>query len=370
MKVLYIFNNLNRTAPNTVLINLLNEMKEVEVFILSMNRSSDDNYIKIIEELNIEYREYFSLKDAILDIKEIHRKFRTFDIIHLNGYHPNILGFLLQQLNKKYKMISTCHAIEAQEAESYNYKGLSYLKIKLKQFLQKKFYVRHDKSIAVSREVQTFLRGLGCQNTEIIYNGVNFTMFPEIQQKEYNENLVNLCQVGHVNTLKNQMLSVRLVNYLSHRGLNVKLHIFGSLEKHQGYVNELREEIMKLGLDNKVLFYGSLSFQYLFEKLKAMDILVMPSRSEGMPLALMEAFYFQIPAIVSLNGGMKEVVCNNENGLVIDIEDTNIFETVYQYIHNKEYINDGVRARKTALERFDSRIMAMKYCDEYRKLLI
>lgn len=369
MKILYILNNLNRSAPNTVIVNIIKNIDNTELFILSLNKSQDDNYKKLLEEMDIKYLEYPSFIKAFFDIKNITKQFKDFDILHLNGYHPNIYGYMLKKLNKHYKLISTCHSVEDEEAQSHNFKGLNYYKTKLRLLLQKRFYTKHDIVVAVSKHVEKYLNDLGCKNALTIYNGVAYDKFPKKVPKHSNKEFLDLCQVGHVMNLKNQMYSVRLIRFLKEKKLNVRLHIFGSCTFEKHYFERVKEYIVEHKLSDNVVFYGRLQFEELFEKLNAMDICLMPSLSEGLPLALVEAFYFELPAIVSSNGGMKEIVKEYKYGLVVDINDEREFEKIYNYIQSKKYIGDGIRARKLALEQFDAKIMSNEYSKQYMRVI-
>jgi glycosyltransferase involved in cell wall biosynthesis len=55
--------------------------------------------------------------------------------------------------------------------------------------------------------------------------------------------------------------------------------------------------------------------------MRAFDVFVMPSRSEGLCRALIEAMTLGICPVVSAAGGMKELVRDQEDGLVVPIED-------------------------------------------------
>jgi glycosyltransferase involved in cell wall biosynthesis len=345
MKILYILTNLNRSAPNTVIMNIIKNIHNSNVFILSLNKSQDYNYKKLLEQNDIKYIEYQSFKKAFLNINKVLTQFKDIDILHLNGYHPNIYAYFLKKFNSSYKLISTCHSVEDQEAQSHNFKGLSYFKTVVRLYLQKKFYPSHSCAIAVSNQVKEYLNGIGCTNARTIYNGVEYDKFPKLLSKKSNKEFLNLCQVGHVTNLKNQLYSVKLVEYLKEKDLNVKLHIFGSYTIENDYAKKINDYIEKKQLCENILFYGSLQFEELFKQLVSMDIYLMPSLSEGFPLAMVEAMYFELPAIVSSNGGMKEVIKDCENGLVVDINDEKEFGRIYEYIKSNEYLENGKRAR-------------------------
>lgn len=368
---MYILGSLNRTAPNTVIINLVlkNDLKKLKI--ISLNKSNSDNYKDLLDKYLIEYKEYNSFKYALLDIFNIKKELKEYDLIHLNTYHPNVYGFLLRKIGVQKKIIATCHAVENQEAVINNRNLISKLKSFIRLQLHKYIYKRQDKTIAVSNEVFDYLSSIGCDKKKTIYNGVDYDSFPSSFNTEKNiksSDTLNICQVGHVSFLKNQKYSLKLILFLKSKGINVKMHFFGSIDTEKEYYLELSEIISSYNLENSVFFYGSLQFKELFKELSKMDILIMPSFSEGLPLALLEGFYYSLPAVVSNNGGMKEVIEEGKNGLVIDLNNDEEFERIYQYIFSGNYITNGNYARKIAINKFSANKMASEYLHEYNKL--
>lgn len=51
------------------------------------------------------------------------------------------------------------------------------------------------------------------------------------------------------------------------------------------------------------------------------DALAMPSRQEAMPMAALEALACGVPVVGSRAGGIPEIVCEGENGLLVPVED-------------------------------------------------
>jgi glycosyltransferase involved in cell wall biosynthesis len=74
------------------------------------------------------------------------------------------------------------------------------------------------------------------------------------------------------------------------------------------------------GLQGSVVFTGQV--RDVDDYLKSADIFVLPSASEGMPLALLEAMAAGLPVIVSRVGGIIDIIRNEDNGLVFEPGDT------------------------------------------------
>ena len=76
---------------------------------------------------------------------------------------------------------------------------------------------------------------------------------------------------------------------------------------------------VSLGLASKVHFLGSR--RDVPDLLNAMDIFVLPSYSEGVSLALLEAMAAGLPVIATAVGGLPEVVEDGATGLLIPPRD-------------------------------------------------
>lgn len=74
-----------------------------------------------------------------------------------------------------------------------------------------------------------------------------------------------------------------------------------------------------LGISEGVTFWGQqLDVAPFFSRA---DAFVMSSRSEGLPISLLQAFSLGLPAIVTDVGGMAEVVCQAKAGITVSTTD-------------------------------------------------
>jgi glycosyltransferase involved in cell wall biosynthesis len=84
--------------------------------------------------------------------------------------------------------------------------------------------------------------------------------------------------------------------------------------------NEVNEYAAIFGIDKKRIFMPGY-VDNIWEYYKAMDIFLLPSRSEGFSLALLEAAAAKLPLIASNIPGNDELIKDGINGLLFDIED-------------------------------------------------
>ena len=94
------------------------------------------------------------------------------------------------------------------------------------------------------------------------------------------------------------------VAHLQRRSVTVRLRIVGSGR----LMPALRERARTLGLESKVEFLGQLDSTGVRRALDAADVFVMPSLTEGLPRALLEAMAKGLPAVASAVGGIPELL--------------------------------------------------------------
>ncbi len=91
---------------------------------------------------------------------------------------------------------------------------------------------------------------------------------------------------------------------------NIKFHIVGKME------NDCCMSAWKH--DSNVFFYGEMDNKEVLRLLCKMNIILLPSIAEGMPVCLVEAMKVGVVPIVNdINGGIQELVENNKTGYKI-----------------------------------------------------
>jgi glycosyltransferase involved in cell wall biosynthesis len=91
----------------------------------------------------------------------------------------------------------------------------------------------------------------------------------------------------------------------------------------------------------------------IFEYYKAMDIFLLPSRSEGFSLALLEAAASGLPIIASNIPGNDEFIEHEKNGFLFDIsKPAELTEAVLLLANEPKLKELGISARNTFFEKF------------------
>jgi len=152
--------------------------------------------------------------------------------------------------------------------------------------------------------------GVDEKNIDVIYCGVDFDQI-HLQPKDTEESVIfsaaRLIEQKGLDTLIQACAELK------------KEHIpFQCLVAGEGPEREnLEKLISRLGLKEVVRLLGNKDQKEIFELLSKSTIFVLPSRSEGLPVALMEAMAMKIPVVSTSVCGIPELVEKEKCGLLI-----------------------------------------------------
>jgi glycosyltransferase involved in cell wall biosynthesis len=129
---------------------------------------------------------------------------------------------------------------------------------------------------------------------------------------------------------------------------------------------ELQGLIDALHLNDKILLLGDRPD--VADLMTHADIFVMSSRSEGMPMALLEAMGSGLPVIATQVGGLGEVVEDHSQGILVPAEDPqNLAKAILELLRDPALRKSmGRNARRRIEERYTTERM----CRQYEKLII
>ena len=150
---------------------------------------------------------------------------------------------------------------------------------------------------ACSEKTAKWLFGNNMKNITIMNNAIDTEKFKANektgkklrQQLKIDEKTLVVGHIGRFVKQKNQQFLIDIFKNVNNQRPNSKLLLIGGgkPKAEQKYKNEVMKKIKEQGLENKVKFLGVRD--NIEELLQVMDVLVMPSTSEGFPVTLVEA---------------------------------------------------------------------------------
>jgi glycosyltransferase involved in cell wall biosynthesis len=138
--------------------------------------------------------------------------------------------------------------------------------------------------------------------------------------------------IGRLDPIKRVNDVVRAVGMLDAR---FTLDIFGE----GSYRSRIEQEIDLLRLNNRVRLHGQTNGPW--NALAGIDLLVLPSEAEGMPLVPIEAMAARVPVVASNAPGIRDVVRDQQTGLLYEVGDIHDLAQLIRQVS----INQALRER-------------------------
>lgn len=216
--------------------------------------------------------------------------------LHTHGYKAGIIGRLTCKLLNA-RCISTYHAGEAGTGLVYFYNYID----KLTSFLSKNFVVSHRLLSQV-------------HNAEVLDNFVEIT-------KQANSLYDDKLRIGFVGRLSHEKGPDNFVKLASKLDKNESLsfHVFGD--------GPMAKDLQSCK-PNNITFYGHQSDSNFWQDI---DVLVISSRAEGLPMVVLEAMA-RSKCVISFDvGAITKVITHNINGFICS---SNCVENLFDLIVN------------------------------------
>ncbi len=206
-----------------------------------------------------------------------------------------------------------------------------------------------------------------------IQNGLDYTDILSVERQQPETIICDSLKgkiifgtVGRLSEVKNHRRLIHAFAKLTTENSNAGLVIVGV----GPLMDSLQILVRKLGIENEVVFTG---FRTDVPKLlQAMDIYVMPSLREGLPLALMEAMAAGLPVITSKHSGMEEVAGHCGGAKLVNPESVDdIYRAMREMYQTGEQQRRamGEQAKNRALNQFSCERMVAEYQAMYRDVL-
>lgn len=181
---------------------------------------------------------------------------------------------------------------------------------------------------------------------------------PPVRRKSANGRL-DLAIVGALNENKGQL---RLIRELEAAHVPVTLHVFGDGPDHEAIA---KAAARISGGPVEVVFNGLVTHSHLAEALGSCDALVMYSRREGTPRAIMEAMAMGLPVLTTDAGFCADIVEDGREGIILS-NDRKLKLELESLLANPSRL---ARMGQAALQRARDQFAADKLYPRYRELI-
>jgi len=238
---------------------------------------------------------------------------------------------------------------------------------------------KSDAVICTSHRAADVLSDFKSLKDRVFYvpNGIDLLRFHRTTSRSesrrrfgLDDNAVVFGAVGRIDRLKGLDLLVRAFSRVAGTVEGARLLIVGDARgKGSSFEGELRGQVEQLGLSKHVIFAGHQDDPVA--SFAALDVLVMPSRTEGFGRSAVEAMAMAKPVIASDVGALPEIVEDGHTGYVVPDGDVDgladrMSELAADTLKREEF---GRVGRAVAEDRFDLKVMLKRLESIYDVLL-
>jgi glycosyltransferase involved in cell wall biosynthesis len=346
--LLEILKNLDRSKFEASIITILgsgpmeSEFKKLQlpIFFAGPKKYSSSWIFKIIWILSI----IFILLRLIVFLRKIKP-----DVIITSLYQADILGHWASFcLNTK--LVSIQHDVIRINS--------------IVKLLKIKALKKASKIISISNEVKIFLIGyfkVSASKIEVVYNGIDFDKFLSYQKSDKNWEPV-FGTIARLDKIKGHIYILKALKRLKNDGIKLPVFIFvGNGPERENLEHFIRDNSL-----SNIKFVGETL--NIGQYLKQIDVFVLPSLSEGLGIAIIEALVAKKLVIASNVDGIKELIKHNNTGILVELKNSDdLYRSIKWVLENK---NEALKLRTRSFEwinnnrhLFDIRDVSKKYSE-------
>lgn len=177
---------------------------------------------------------------------------------------------------------------------------------------------------------ETLIHDMGVRESviRVVNNGVDTKRFHFY--KQHSHETLRIITVGRLCWLKNQNMTINAVCDLRQQGFQIELSLVGDGPDRQ----KLEDLVKKREAQDYVHFVGLKT--NVEDYLNEADIYVSSSKTEGLPLSILEAMGCGLPIIATNAGGTKDIVHNGKNGILIGTDKIEELKTAIVKLYNEK----------------------------------
>ncbi len=315
--------------------------KGVQVYRTENYMITPNNFTDWVMQLNF---------NLIAKATEIINKKGKFDVIHA---HDWLVTYAAKTLKQSYKipLVATIHATEAgrnsgihDEVQRYINDTEWLLTYEATDVIVNSNYMKN--------ELQR-LFGLPYDKINVIPNGVNLNLYSGIE-RDYNfrrmyamDNEKIILYLGRLVYEKGIQNLISAMPKILDKYNDAKLVVAGK----GGMIDELRNQVNFMGIQNKVYFTGYLDSESVKKMYKCADVAVFPSTYEPFGIVALESMLSGTPTVVSDVGGLNEIVEHGVDGMKSYAGNANsIADSVLALLYDQNLCNNISKNAKNKIK--------------------
>lgn len=242
----------------------------------------------------------------------------------------------------------------------------SFIKNRWHKYLNQIFLSQVDYVISVSENCRADLTrlfpGLRNKSRTITIGTYNYDQVLPMDSEKGGSPL--LLHIGSFVPEKNHSFLIDIFHAFLRERSQAKLWLIG-----EGPLRvAIKKKVAALDIEKSIVFWGTR--RDVISLIKTSDILIMPSRIEGLPGVILEALSCGKPVVASNVGGIPEVVQNGLNGYTLpgwNVEDYVV--AINKALNRPKYSQMGASGRKMVKDHYLMPVIAEKFLHAYKEII-
>ena len=369
MNILYVFGSFGGGGSEHHFHSLLKHRNQADwnpsLFIIS----NDDDYIEEFEDLNIPV--YYIKKPTGKSLPGLHLLrsilylFRIilkgkYDIVHTYFFFGHLYGTLIAR-------ILGVKTVIANREDSGFFLAKGHFKV-LKQINK---WVNKIIPIAYfAAQARQHLEGFDDDKYQVIHNGITLENTSVNKSKELRKELsieedaYIAAVVANMNyEIKGHRYLIEAAKILKDKNINLKIILVGDGALKDSLITQAKN----LEVDDMLIFLGYRNDVH--DILSSINMFILPSLSEGLSIAILEALRAKLPIVATNVGGNPEIITNGENGILVPSKDSTALANAIESVRNDTEFSKKISENgyKTLKDNFTLDKVTESYWNLYKK---
>lgn len=337
MRILQIIDSLDAGGAERMAVNYANSLaKQVEFSGLVVTRKEG----ALLNQINKKVSYLYLNKKGIIDLKAVFalRKFVNYNKVEIVHAHSTsfFMAFLLKLTNLSVRLIWHDHY---GDSEFLSKRPSLSLKVIL-PFFSGVIVVNQKLKIWVEQKLQ-------------MMNVVYLPNFPSADNEISKQTVLSgingkrIVSLANLRVQKNHLLLLEVAKIMKESHPDWTFHLIGK-DFEDDYSKQIKNLVLDYNLEKTVFFYGSRNdIKYILEQ---STIGILTSKSEGLPVALLEYGLYEKPVVVTNVGEIPLVIENGRNGFLVETNSTQLFyDSVVNLINDDCLLSDFGKALKKTI---------------------
>ncbi len=282
-------------------------------------------------------------------------------LLHTHNYKSDVLGFAAARL-AGIPIVATAHGYTDMDRKVTIYE-------KLDRWILRRFFNK------VAVVTDKMLPGFPERRRTVIPNGLNVERFSKLKEENahlriqqrrlwgIDDDKIIVATIGRLSKEKNQALLLQAAAQLSAKHDRIHFVIVGAGPEEE----RLKQLAEDLKITDKTKFVGLI--QDIAPVYQAIDVFVLTSLTEGVPITILEAMAAEVPIVATRVGGIPDLITDSQTGLLVNSGDVQDFSVKIELLLTQPNLGKKFSAAAATFVKshFSQEIMVERYRRVYEE---